>query len=306
AYADEGVDLRKAGISVPIMVMNADISSFSALTEFNLHPVIYSFQLLTQFEDYLKEQGLNNFPVHIEIESGMNRLGFSLEDVDKVAEHLKSSYFIKIETAFSHLAASEDPAQDVFTNEQAAVFNKAVSILETAVSYPFLKHISNSAAIIRHTNLQMDMVRLGIGLYGMEISTNHLNLQPVATLRSTIAQIKKLKAGETISYNRRGTVKENMVIATVRIGYADGYSRQFSNGVGKMWVNGKLAPVAGIVCMDMTMIDVTDVRGVKEGDEVIIFGKELPLQQMAEWANIIPYEIMTSVSQRVKRIYFQE
>ncbi|MFN2438125.1 MAG: alanine racemase, partial [Chitinophagaceae bacterium] len=306
AYTDEGIDLRKAGISVHIMVMNVDDSSFGAITEFNLHPVIYSFQLLTQFENYLKEQGLNNYPVHIEIESGMNRLGFSQHEINKVAEHLKNVSLIKIETAFSHLAASEDPKQDVFTKEQAGVFNKAVSILEAAVSYPFLKHISNSAAIIRHPDLQMDMVRLGIGLYGIEISTNQLNLQPVATLRSTIAQIKKLKAGETISYNRRSVAKENMVIATVRIGYADGYSRKFGNGIGKIWINGKLAPVVGNVCMDMTMMDVSDVSEVKEGDEVIIFGKQLPLQQMAEWANTIPYEIMTSVSQRVKRVYFQE
>jgi alanine racemase len=313
AYADEGVDLRKAGISVPIMVMNVDSSSFGALTEFNLHPVIYSFQLITEFEEYLKEQGLNSYPVHIEIESGMNRLGFSLEDINKLAKHLKSFSFIKIETVFSHLAASEDPTQDAFTNEQAIAFNKAVSILESFISYPFLKHVANSAAIIRHPHLQMDMVRLGVGLYGIEIATNHLHLQPVATLRSTIAQLKNLKAGDTISYNRKGVVKDNMVVATVRIGYADGYSRQFSNGVGKMWINarlpdgqGKLAPVVGVVCMDMTMIDVTDVTGVNEGDEVIIFGKELPLQLMAEWANIIPYEIMTSVSQRVKRVYFQE
>ena len=306
AYADEGIDLRKAGISVPIMVMNVDSSSFGALTEFNLHPVIYSFQLLTHFEDYLKEQGLNSYPVHIEIESGMNRLGFSLGEINKVAEHLKSFSFIKIETVFSHLAASEDPAQDVFTNEQAIVFEKATSILNAVISYSFLKHIANSAAIIRHPNLQMDMVRLGIGLYGIEISTHQLNLQPVATLRSTIAQLKILKAGQTVSYNRSGIVKDDIVIATVRIGYADGYSRQFSNGVGKMWINGKLAPVVGAVCMDMTMIDVTDIKGVNEGDEVIIFGKELPLQLMAEWANIIPYEIMTSVSQRVKRVYFQE
>jgi alanine racemase len=152
----------------------------------------------------------------------------------------------------------------------------------------------------------MDMVRLGIGLYGVEIETHALHLQPVATLRSTIAQIKHLKAGETVSYNRRGVMKEDSVIATVRIGYADGYSRRFGNGMGKIWVKGKLVPVVGMVCMDMTMIDVTGVPNIKEGDEVIVFGRELPVQKMASWIDTIPYEIMTSISQRVKRVYFQE
>jgi alanine racemase len=150
------------------------------------------------------------------------------------------------------------------------------------------------------------MVRLGIGLYGVEIETHALHLQPVATLRSTIAQIKHLKAGETVSYNRRGVMKEDSVIATVRIGYADGYSRRFGNGMGKIWVKGKLVPVVGMVCMDMTMIDVTGVPNIKEGDEVIVFGRELPVQKMASWIDTIPYEIMTSISQRVKRVYFQE
>ncbi len=152
----------------------------------------------------------------------------------------------------------------------------------------------------------MDMVRLGIGLYGVDIAATKLSLLPVATLRSTIAQIKKLKAGETVSYNRQGVAKKDSVIATVRIGYADGYSRRLSNGAGKMWVNGNLVPVIGTVCMDMTMIDVSDVPGVKEGDDVIVFGEQLPVQQIAEWAHTIPYEIMTSISQRVKRVYFQE
>jgi alanine racemase len=150
------------------------------------------------------------------------------------------------------------------------------------------------------------MVRLGIGLYGVEIETHALHLQPVATLRSTIAQIKHLKAGETVSYNRRGVMKEDSVIATVRIGYADGYSRRFGNGMGKIWVKGKLVPVVGMVCMDMTMIDVTGIPNIKEGDEVIVFGRELPVQKMASWIDTIPYEIMTSISQRVKRVYFQE
>ncbi len=305
AYVDEGIDLRKAGITLPIMVMNADESTFLAITDYGLEPVIYSFQLFHQFQQFINEQGISSYPVHIEIETGMNRLGFAVETTDELGSQLKDSP-LKVMSVFSHLAASEDPSQDDFTLQQASRFEQAVAALENHISYSFLKNISNSAAIVRHPQLRLDMVRLGIGLYGVEIETHLLDLQPVATLRSTIAQIKYLKAGDTVSYNRRGVVKEDAVIATVRIGYADGYSRRFGHGKGRMWVRGKVAPVIGTVCMDMTMIDVTGIHNVKEGDEVIIFGKELPVQQVASWIETIPYELMTSVSQRVKRIYFQE
>ena len=306
AYPDEGIDLRKAGISLPVMVMNADESSYQMLTEYNLQPVIYSFELLQRFSEYIRTQGLSFYPVHIEVETGMNRLGFSIGDMPALAGKLASGNLLKVESVFTHLAASDDPAQDEFTMQQAAVFHEAATVLEQKLSYSFLKHISNSAAIIRHPQLQLDMVRLGIGLYGVEIASNRLELQSVATLRSTIAQIKHLKAGDTVSYNRNGVIREDAVIATVRIGYADGYSRRFSSGVGKMWVRGQLAPVVGVVCMDMTMINITGIKGVREGDEVIVFGAPLPVQQVAEMAQTIPYEIMTSVSQRVKRVYYQE
>jgi len=211
-----------------------------------------------------------------------------------------------VESMFSHLAASEDPDQDAFTQQQATLFQQAALVLEKALPYSFLKHIANSAAIVRHPNLQWDMVRLGIGIYGVEIATEKLDLMPVATLRTTIAQLKHLVPGESVSYNRRSVVTEPSVIATVRIGYADGYERRLGNGIGKMWVNGQLVPVIGTVCMDMTMLNVTQVPNVKVGDEVVVFGKELPIQQLAEWAGTIPYEIMTGISQRVKRVYFQE
>lgn len=307
AYADEGVELLKAGISLPVMVMNAEESSFQSIADYNLQPVIYSSAFLQRFEAYLKEQGIKSYPVHLEIETGMNRLGFSLSQIENIAKQISASSSFQIQSVFSHLAASEDLLQDDFTKQQAELFNSAVQIIQQHISYPFLKHISNSAAILRHPQLQMDMVRLGIGLYGIEADDhNLLELVPVATLRSTIAQLKHLKKGETVSYNRKGMVHRDSVIATIRIGYADGYSRQFSNGVGKILVNGKPAPVIGAVCMDMTMLDVTDNGNVREGDDVIIFGQQLPVQQVAEWINTIPYEIMTSVSQRVKRIYFHE
>jgi alanine racemase len=286
------------------MVLNVDENSFAALIEYNLQPVLFSLPVLEQFEAYLKAQALPLWPVHLEIETGMNRLGFALEDLEHTAKHIAASTLLKVESAFTHLAASEDPSQDDFTKQQLQLFQTAISLLQQHLTYPFLKHISNSAAIIRHPQLQLDMVRLGIGLYG--VGEKKLDLHPAATLRSTIAQIKQLKTGETVSYNRRGVVTRDSVIATVRIGYADGYSRMFGNGVGKMVVNGVLVPVIGAVCMDMTMLDVTDVPDVKEGGDVIVFGAGLPVQNIARWINTIPYEIMTGISQRVKRVYFQE
>jgi len=306
AYADEGVELVRSGITIPIMVMNAEESSFQAIVDYHLQPVIYSFGLLHQFNEYLRQQGLSSYPVHIEIETGMNRLGFLQSQMDALGTALNGSSF-SIQSVFSHLASSEEPSQDEFTEAQAERFQEAVAALKKHISQPFLQHISNSAAIVRHPHLQMDMVRLGIGLYGIEVDNDHmLQLQPVATLRSTIAQLKQLKKGDTVSYNRRGVVQRDSVIATVRIGYADGYSRAFGNGVGSMWVNGKLAPVVGTVCMDMTMIDVTDIPDVREGSDVIVFGPQLPVQEIAARIGTIPYEIMTSISHRVKRVYFHE
>ncbi|HUP13807.1 MAG TPA: alanine racemase, partial [Niastella sp.] len=306
AYTDEGIELRKAGIIVPIMVMNADEDSFAALVAYNLQPVLYAAHLLLAFENYLKSAALLYYPVHIEIETGMNRLGFTLLEIENVAQHISQSEHVKIESVFSHLAASEDAAQDDFTTSQAALFKEAINKIEKYISYSFLKHLANSAAIIRHPLLQLDMVRLGIGLYGIESETHKLQLQAAATLKSTIAQIKKLKPGETVSYNRFGLIDKETTIATVRIGYADGYSRRLGKGIGKMWVRGVIAPVVGSVCMDMTMIDITGIPNVTEGDEVVLFGEALSIEQLATWVGTIPYEVMTSVSQRVKRIYFQE
>ena len=306
AYADEGIELRKNGITLPIMVMNTDDSTFPSLIDYNLQPVLYSFEMLQLFQAYLLSQALNYYPVHLEIETGMNRLGFATVEIEPLIHSITASSSLKIESVFSHLAASEDESQDAFTQQQADLFKTITTQLQNAIPYPFLKHIANSAAIIRHPNLQMDMVRLGIGLYGIQSVTHQLNLEPVATLKSTVAQLKNVAKGESVSYNRRGVVNRDSIIATIRIGYADGYWRRFSNGVGKMWINGMCAPVMGTVCMDMTMIDVTDVPNVQVGDEVIVFGKQLPVRDVAAWAGTIPYEVMTGVSQRVKRIYYQE
>lgn len=306
AYADEGVALRKAGIRMPVMVMNTENSSFDSLVQYNLEPVIYSFSLFRSFDKWLKNEGIQQFPVHIELETGMNRLGFPLTEITELGLALPHSAF-KIQTVFSHLAASEEAQQDPFSRHQAFSYLDAVAILQKALPYPFLRHIANSAAIVRHAPLQLDMVRLGIGLYGIDSADTHrLDLQEVSTLKSTIAQIKQLHEGDTVGYNRRGIAHGGTLIATVRIGYADGYPRSLGNGAGKMWVKGRLAPVIGSVCMDMTMIDITGIPDVMEGDEVVVFGNELSVNQLAHWSQTIPYEILTGVSQRVKRVYFEE
>jgi Alr-MurF fusion protein len=307
AYADEGVELRKAGITIPIMVMNPDENAFEAIVENNLEPEIYSFELLQTFDRYLQQSGLQQYPVHIEIETGMNRLGFAIGDIEKLCQSLLATSSFKVQSVFTHLAASEEPAADEFTLQQFTLFSSATKELEKKLGYFFIKHVANTAAAIRHPDLQMDMIRLGIGLYGVDSSdTGKLNLETVATLKSTIAQIKKLNKGESVSYNRKGQIEKETKIATIRLGYADGFPRRLGNGVGKVWINGKLAPVIGTVCMDMFMVNVTDIADVQEGNEVTIFGKELPVVTLAKWADTIPYEIMTSISQRVKRVYFEE
>jgi len=307
AYADEGVELRKAGIALPIMVMNPEPSTFEAIVEHNLEPDLYSMEMLTAFSSFLEQEGLQRYPVHIEIETGMNRLGFPVAAAEELASVLRQSSLLQVQSVFSHLAASEDPAEDAFTLQQYERYSNVVAVLQEKLTYTFIRHISNTAAISRLPQLQLDMVRLGIGMYGIDSAATHQSqLEQAGTLKTTIAQVKQLKAGESVSYNRRGIVHRDSLIATVRIGYADGYSRRLGNGVGHIGVRGRLAPVIGTVCMDMTMIDVTDIPGVTEGDDAIIFGKQIPVQQLAHWAGTIPYEIMTGISQRVKRVYFEE
>lgn len=305
AYADEGVELVKSGVTLPIMVMNAEEDAFRIIVDYNLQPVIFSFELLQRFDRYLEDQAIGNYPVHIEFDTGMNRLGFAPTDVNRLSTALQHSN-MHIVSVFSHLVASEDAEQDAFTTSQIALFTGLTQSLSQDLPYKFVRHIANTAGAIRFRQAHFDMVRLGIGLYGVEPAANNLELVPVATLTSTIAQLHHVKKGSSVSYNRRGVVSRDSTIATVRIGYADGYSRRFGNGTGKIMVHGQLVPVIGSVCMDMTMIDVTDVPAVAVDDEVIIFGKELPVQFLADWIGTIPYEILTGVSQRVKRIYYAD
>lgn len=307
AYADEGVELRKAGISLPIMVMNVDAAGFDSLVSYDLEPEIYSFPIYQAFHHYLDRQGIQQFPVHIKFNTGMNRLGFEVEEADRIAQLLHTQQTMAVKTVFSHLVASEAADHDAFTETQVSRFHQACASLQEILGYHFVRHIANTAAIFRYPQYQFDMVRLGIGLYGVDSADGDaLSLQTVATLRSTIAQLRLVKAGESVGYNRKGVLQRDSLIATIRIGYADGFGRELGNGRGSVYVNGRLAPVVGNICMDMTMIDVTGIAGVKEGIEVEIFGKHLPVQQIAKWAGTIAYEIMTGISQRVKRVYLEE
>lgn len=307
AYADEGIDLRRAGITLPIMVMNADEATFDALIEFNLEPELYSFYIYHNFHKYLLQQAIAQFPVHIKLNTGMNRLGFDEAEVTTLALLLAKNNTLVVKTVFSHFTSSENPEHDVFTTQQANSFQQSCQILETTLGYHFIKHIANTAGIFRHPNFQMDMVRLGIGLYGVDsVQSTNTILQTVATLKTTIAQIRTVKAGETVGYNKKGIVTKESKIATIRIGYADGFSRKLSNGIGSVFIKHQLAKVVGNVCMDMTMIDVTHIANVTEGDEVEIFGNNLLVQQLADWCGTISYEIMTGINQRVKRIYIEE
>ncbi len=311
AYADEGVDLRKAGITLPIMVMNPEDRSFEAMINFRLEPEIYSLQLLKKFahafEAFKKTAEHKTFPIHIDLETGMNRLGFAANDIPELLQILKEHSHLKIQSIFSHLAASEDPKEDTFTKQQIARFNAASNTIIDAIDYKPLLHILNSAGIVRFPEAQYDMVRLGLGLYGIDSTViPQLKLQAVSKLKATVSQVKQIKKGETVGYNRSFKAKENMMVATVSIGYADGIDRRLSNGKGKVLIHGKFAPIVGKVCMDMTMLDVSHIPETQEGDEAIIFNETLTIQQVAEWAGTIPYEMLTGISSRVQRVFFQE
>lgn len=305
AFADEGVELRKAGIHLPIMVMNPETVSFDALVAYNLEPELYSPEIAKAFAAFLENEGLRNYPVHIKIDTGMHRLGFMRHQLQELAAIMQKENYFTIQSVFSHLASAEDAGDDAFTLEQATLFDEACAYLQQHTSDSFLKHITNTSGIIRHTSLQYDMVRTGIGMFGVASAAPHM-LEEALTLKTTIAQLKQLEPGDTVGYNRKGVISKPSVIATVRIGYADGYPRNLSNGVGHMLVKGQSAPVIGTVCMDMTMLDVTAIEGVKEGDEVLVFGKELSIKQIAAWSGTIAYEVMSGISQRVKRVYFEE
>lgn len=302
AYADEGVDLRKNNITIPIMVMNPSADSFDQLLSWNLEPEIYNFRIMDALLQFTNGKACT---IHIKLDTGMHRLGFVETDIPALIHTLQQNRHVKVASIFSHLAGADEAVNDDFSREQATRFLSMAEKISAALQYKPLYHIANSPAILRLPELQMDMVRLGIGLYGVNPTTENFPLRPAATLKTIISQIKEIAPGETIGYGRRGKATHKMKIATIAIGYADGFSRAFSHGKGEVLINGKRAPVIGIVCMDMTMVDITGIDA-REGDDVIIFGDGLPISKVAAKINTIPYEILASTSERVKRVFVAE
>ena len=309
AYADEGIELRKSGISMPIMVMNPEEQGMDGMIRYRLEPEIYSFRVLGMLENALLSHTENlkdPFSVHIKFDTGMHRLGFEPDDMDQLIQRLNQNKSIKVTSAFSHLAGSDTPSLDAFTHQQISCFEQMSKKLSDGIGYSFIRHILNSGGIRRFPQAQFEMVRLGISLYGIAANEGEQPfLQNVSTLKTVISQIRTVKKDDTIGYGRAYTAKTEMKIAVIPIGYADGLNRKLSNGVGRVLIHDTEAPIVGTICMDMCMIDITHIDA-REGDPVIIFGKDLPIQKLAEWIGTIPYEILTGISRRVKRIYFQE
>jgi alanine racemase len=307
AYADEGVDLRQHGISLPIMVMNPSPDSFQKLRQYYLEPEIYSFERL---RDYLRAAGEQPLPaIHLKLDTGMRRLGFAEEDLPELCELLReNAAHLRVASALTHLAGADEEQHNDFSRRQLAAFQRMTPLVEATLGYPILKHALNSAGIVRFPEAHFDMVRLGIGLYGVEASGQEPRaLRPVSSLRTTISQIKTLAPGETVGYGRRGQATDyERRIATLAIGYADGYDRRFGNGGGEVVIRGQRAPIIGNVCMDMCMADVTHIPACRAGDSVVVFGEEVPLVELAGRIGTIPYELLTNVSERVKRVFFAE
>ncbi len=304
AYVDEGVDLRNHNIHLPIMVMNPSKDSWEVMLDRQLEPEIYSLSLLKSLVDYLKGRPC---AIHLKIDTGMHRLGFELDQLSEVIQILTDNNNIMVVSIFSHLAGADNAAHDSFSAQQAKTYNEALERIQNELKIAPIRHLLNSSGILRLASYQFDMVRLGIGLYGVD-PTGAFNgqLQMAATLKTVVSQIKRIKVGESIGYSRKGVAEKDIVIATIAIGYADGYSRAFGNGAERVSIRGKKAPVIGNVCTDMTMVDVTDIPEIAEEDEVIIFGNENSILEVATQANTISYEILTNTSERVKRIFFAE
>ncbi len=307
AFADEGVLLRERGISMPIVVLNADEGSFGQMIRYRLEPEIYNFRSLHYFCEAVRRAGEENYPIHLKLDTGMHRLGFVEEELAQLCAILPTLGEIRVATLFSHLNCSDTPSEDDYSRAQIARYDRMSQQVQAALPYTVIRHTAQSAAIDRFPEAQFDMCRLGLGLYGFGFQHNPL-LRPVSTLRTRIVQLKSLKKGECVGYGRAGKLERDSVTATIPIGYADGLDRHLGEGRWAMLVAGQRAPVVGRICMDSCMIDVTDIPNVQEGDEVVVFSpiKGNDLETMAHLLGTIPYEIMTSISGRVKRIYIKE
>lgn len=304
AYADEGIALRKAGIKLPIMVLNPEKRSFDAMIRYQLEPEIYSLALLKEFAEKIKSAKLKDvFPIHLNIDTGMKRLGFDFSELALLLSILDSNKELKVASIFSHLAASDETQWEDFTKEQITKFNESYKLLAENLKNKPIKHLVNSSGILRYPEAHFDMVRLGLGLYG--INTDKQNdLEPVGTFKTTISQIRKVKKGETVGYGRVGKLTKDGKIAVIAVGYSDGFSRALSNGKGNVFIQGKKCKVLGNICMDMSMIDISNLKDVKVGDEVEIFGKNILVAEIAAQINSITYEVLTMVGERVKRVFF--
>ncbi len=302
AYADEGVELRNAGISLPILVMNAEPEGFQDCIKHDLEPAIFSVKQLHAFIGELIYAGRNAYPIHLVLETGMNRLGIAGSDLAQIIELLQAQPEVHIKSAYSHLATADDPKSD-FVHEQAARFREMCSVLSKGLSYPYSKHLLNSSGALNFSEYHFDMVRLGIGMYGY-LNAN-VDLEPALKWHSVVSQVKNIRVGDSVGYDRMKIASEDMTIAIIPVGYADGLRRSLSNGQGQLYIGNKPCEILGNICMDMTMIDVTGLD-VKEGDSVEIIGENQTMEELAKRMNTIPYEVMTSISKRVHRIYSEE
>ena len=305
AVADEGAELRREGITTGIIVMNPEPSSYNTLFDNKLEPEVFSFGMLKSLIHAACHEGITDYPIHIKIDTGMHRLGFLPEEIPLLIDTLKRQSALTPRSVFSHFAGSDSPAFDDFTKRQMQRFETAAGMLQGAFTHKILRHICNSAGTERFSEAQYDMVRLGIGLYGISPIGEDTTLRPISTLKTIILQIHDVPAEETVGYSRKGTLTRNSRIAALPIGYADGLNRKLGNGRGYCMINGKRAPYIGNICMDVCMVDVTDIE-CNEGDRVEIFGNNLPVNTIAEWLDTIPYEVLTSVSNRIKRVYYSD
>ncbi len=305
AFIDEGVELRNSGITLPIIVMNPEYGMLDKLFDYDLEPNIHNFAVLEEFKQLCSMFPNKMFPIHLKMDTGMARYGFQPHQLEDLIKELQTIPNCKVTSIFSHLVGSDDSQFDAFTLEQLNLFEKMSSQIMQAFPYYIMRHILNSAGIERFREYQYDMVRLGIGLYGISFE-NPRNCQHISTLKTFVSGIREMKKDTSVGYSRKGMLKRDSKIAVIPIGYADGFNRKLSNGVGTVLIHGKEVPVVGNICMDAAMIDITDVPDVQLGDEVILFGKDLPITKMAEKIGTIPYEVMTSIDRRVKRIYVFE
>ena len=305
AVADEGVTLRKAGITANIMIMNPEMTAFKTMFDYDLEPEVYSFRLMDALIKAARKEGITGWPVHIKLDTGMHRLGFDpVDDMFKLIDRLKHQNAIIPRSVFSHFVGSDSDDFDAFSAQQFELFEQGSQALQAAFTHKILRHMDNSAGIEHFPERQMDMCRLGLGLYGVDPRDNRM-LSCVSTLKTTILQLRHVPAGETVGYSRKGRIERDSVIAAIPIGYADGLNRHLGNRHGYCLVDGQKAEYVGNICMDVAMIDVTDIP-CQEGDQVEIFGEHLPVSVLSDVIDTIPYEVLTAVSNRVKRVYFQD